>query len=869
VDLYKGHALHDTDGQLAGFEGSVQDISERKRAEEKPGESDKHFRAAFDQTAVGMAQVSLEGRWLQVNRKLCEIFGYTSEELIGRSCQEITYPDDLKIDLGYVHQLLAGDIETFSIEKRYFRKDRSVVWVWLTVSLVRCNLGHPDSFISVIEDVTERKRREGDIRFLAKASEIFTLSLDFPNMLASVARLAVLNIADWCFVDIVEDHGVLSRVVIAHKDPEKVKLAQELQERYSTDPEDRYGLSQVLGTGNPKLFSDTSESVLEQATLDQDHPEILQSLGFKSYMIVPLIARERKLGAITLATEKSGRCYNSADLQLAKDLANRAALAIDNARLYDKAQKEIAERERAEEALRQSEELYRTVVEQAAENIFLIDIETERIIQSNAIVQSSLGYTAEELRRLEIHHILHDQEIIDPNIRRGLDEGSFFVGERTLHCRDGSLMHVEISVNTIVYGGREALCVVAHDITERKRVEESLRQSLSMLLALREAGQILGSTLKTEEIVSRLLEIMQRVSNLTATVISGQDVTGNMRVWRSVGLEGLWERARYEPKAEDARKAALETQESRLFLLQPPGPEIKPLVGLCLPLQTREQVIGVLEAYGPQTLAESHTIEILGSLASQAASALENAQLYGELTKREHKLQDLVAKLMRAQEEERRRVAYEVHDGLAQVAVAAHQHLQAFFRRYPPATQRGQRDLERVLRLVRQTVSDARKIIANLRPTALDDLGLAAAILLEVERLRQEGYQVDYEEELGAERLPATLEITLFRVAQEALTNARKHAQSRRIRLALRRRGDEVDLEIRDYGRGFDPNATPIANGPGERVGLAGMQERISMVGGKFKIHSQPGDGTSVVVHVPLPTSNVGSSFPTALHSTQ
>jgi signal transduction histidine kinase len=260
----------------------------------------------------------------------------------------------------------------------------------------------------------------------------------------------------------------------------------------------------------------------------------------------------------------------------------------------------------------------------------------------------------------------------------------------------------------------------------------------------------------------------------------------------------------------------------------------------------------LLEVYGPEALLEEDTVDILGSMTSQAASALENARLFGELAEREKRLEDLLGKLLTAQEEERRRVAYEVHDGLAQVAVAAHQHLQAFSRRYPPDTEKGGRDLQRVSRLVRQTVSDARRIIANLRPTALDDFGLAAAVSLEVERVRENGCQVNYEEELGDERLPDTVEIGLFRIAQEALTNARKHAQAERISVELRRRRGEVRLEVRDYGRGFDPAAVSVGSGPSERVGLAGMRERVVMLGGELEIQSEPGSGTSVIATVPL-----------------
>jgi signal transduction histidine kinase len=373
-----------------------------------------------------------------------------------------------------------------------------------------------------------------------------------------------------------------------------------------------------------------------------------------------------------------------------------------------------------------------------------------------------------------------------------------------------------------------------------------------VLLALREAGQVLSSTLESEEIVSRLLEIMRGVSNLTAAVISVHDDAEDVHIWRSVGLQGLWRRARFAPEAAAARRAALEHGEQRLFRLQHPELRSEHLVGLCLPLRSRDRLLGVLEAYGPESLAERDSVDILASLASQAASALENAQLYEKLEEREQRLQELVGKLLRTQEEERRRVAYEVHDGLAQIAAGAHQHLQAFAERYAPDAEKGRSDLERILRLVRATVSDARRIIADLRPTVLDDLGLAATIFQLVERLREDGYQVDYQEGLGEERLPNKAEIALFRVVQEALTNVRKHAQTKQVRIELRRREDEVRVEVQDYGRGFDPTAAPIESGPGERVGLAGMRERIGMLGGEFEVQSEPEGGTCVVAAVPL-----------------
>ncbi len=401
----------------------------------------------------------------------------------------------------------------------------------------------------------------------------------------------------------------------------------------------------------------------------------------------------------------------------------------------------------------------------------------------------------------------------------------------------------------------EVLSSVAQSLAQsiqRKRTEDDLRESLGVLLALREAGYILGSTLEQDEIVSRLLQIMRRVSDLTATIISMPDENGQLHIWRSVGVENLPTRIRYAPEAERARQAVLKDEEKWLFRLESPTSKSGYLAVLCLPIRVRDRFFGVLEAYGSEALAEDDIGEILGSLTSQAASALENARLYRELGERERRLQDLVGKLLGAQEEERRRVAYEVHDGLAQVAVAAHQRLQAFARRHQPEEERARDDLERVLELVRLTVSESRRIIAHLRPTTLDDLGLTATISLEVEGLREEGYSVDYEENLVDERLPSNIEIALYRAAQETLTNVRKHAQTKQVSVKLLRETDEVRLEIQDHGVGFDPETVYATSGPGERVGLAGMHERVSMVGGKLEINSHIDKGTSTIASVPI-----------------
>ncbi|HEY6673390.1 MAG TPA: sensor histidine kinase, partial [Rubrobacteraceae bacterium] len=173
-------------------------------------------------------------------------------------------------------------------------------------------------------------------------------------------------------------------------------------------------------------------------------------------------------------------------------------------------------------------------------------------------------------------------------------------------------------------------------------------------------------------------------------------------------------------------------------------------------------------------------------------------------------------------------------------------------RHHAPESPTAREELQEALELVQHAVGEARQVISDMRPTVLDDFGLAAAIRLQVETLRSEGWEVDYEEALGDGRLPTEMETTLFRVAQEALTNVRKHARSSRAHVTLERSGETVRLLVRDEGRGFRPGDTLNQCGPGERVGLSGMRERISLLGGRFEIYSEPGSGTSVVAEVGL-----------------
>jgi PAS domain S-box-containing protein len=185
---------------------------------------------------------------------------------------------------------------------------------------------------------TQAEAAERRSTFLAEASALLSSSLDYETTLASVARLAVPHIADWCSVHIIEKEGLILPLAVAHVDASKVAMAEELQRRYPIDPAETRGVSQVIRTGVAELYADIPDELLATAARDEGHLAIMRELGLKSAMTVPVTVQGRTLGAISFISTESDRRYGPEDLALASDLARRAALAIDNARLYREAQ---------------------------------------------------------------------------------------------------------------------------------------------------------------------------------------------------------------------------------------------------------------------------------------------------------------------------------------------------------------------------------------------------------------------------------------------------------------------------------------------------------------------------------------------------
>ena len=213
--------------------------------------------------------------------------------------------------------------------------------------------------------------------------------------------------------------------------------------------------------------------------------------------------------------------------------------------------------------------------------------------------------------------------------------------------------------------------------------------------------------------------------------------------------------------------------------------------------------------------------------------------------------QRLLDRVITAQEDERRLVAYDIHDGLIQRLVGARLQLSNYIRQRQTNTEKAERSLQRANAHLGEAIAEGRQLIEGLRPTLLDDMGLAAAVhKLATQMCDMRDCLLQFESNCDNERFPPSVEMTAYRIAQEALSNVRRHAQTTRLRVEITCSDHTLNLLFQDWGVGFDPASK---EGQCQCIGLVSMRERASLIGGQWNVESAPGAGTTVRVSLPLP----------------
>ncbi len=300
------------------------------------------------------------GRIALWNSVASELLGYSAKEALGEVVSDLI--TDLEQTPEWV-AALGGGTQRQRVEAFARCKDGSAMCVELTLSRLDSAADQRPYVLGVMRDISERRRHEQDrmdlmrdqvtrdasaaaqrrLEVLAEASHLLDASLDYSATLQEVARVAVRTMADWCIVHLLQADGSIGWLALAHGDPAKEAVARQLQERYPAAE----GVKRVLRTGVSEVYGgDASDSQRTARARDADHLRMLRELDSRAVMIVPLTARGRMLGAVSLISTRPGRVYQPSDLAIAEELARRCGQAIDNARLHQEAQAAVKARDR-------------------------------------------------------------------------------------------------------------------------------------------------------------------------------------------------------------------------------------------------------------------------------------------------------------------------------------------------------------------------------------------------------------------------------------------------------------------------------------------------------------------------------------------
>ena len=383
----------------------------------------------------------------------------------------------------------------------------------------------PEEPVSAPEDevtdqnLVERIGGENHVRFLAEASEILAGPLDYETELERVAHLIVPALADWCAVDLLAEDGRLHRLTVVHRDPVKAEAALELRRRYPVlSPNQAHRAWDVLLDGSPWFDPAVTETRFVAEARDAEHLAMLRHLGFAAEMVLPLVARGRTLGVITLVLADTSRHFAAGDLALAEELARRAALAIDNARLYAEAQA--------------AEARYRGLFEGVADAILAVDAEG-RIRDFNAAASELLGYQREELLGSRLEDLVPpgaDGTAVDV-LWRPL--GGSWRGELELRRKDGSVVPVEARTTVVDLPAGPVSLSVVRDPSERHRAAVD-RQRLAAIVDSSDdviIGKMLDGT------VTSWNKAAERLYGYTAQEMIGQSIS---RIFPPAQVGDLW-----------------------------------------------------------------------------------------------------------------------------------------------------------------------------------------------------------------------------------------------------------------------------------------------------------------------------------------
>ena len=898
-----GHVVCDEQGDAIRVLGATQDVTEHQQAELALRQAEEKYRDIFEHAGEGIFQTTPEGRYISANPALARLHGFDSPEELIRNCTDISreiYAEPERREefkcLLEQHGMVRG------FEHQLIRQDGSRIWITVNARVVRDPQGKVLYYEGTTQDINERKLAEASSAAFAtlarKLSGAMT-QLDAARIIADTAdELFGWDACNLNLYDGISDvvHPLLNIDAI---NGERVDVTAGIADRKPT-PRSRRLIDlgpELILRKEPVKFDDDSipfgdesrpsasvmgvpishaETVIGLLSIQSYAPNAYDEADLRDLQALAAYCGEA-LNRVRIeeSLRKSEERYrelfeNAKDAYYVHDLSgryisvNRAAeklaghsraeiigkrfsdfiapehlevvsknlcrklidegettyeievvakdgrhvpVEVSSHLIYENGvavsvqgtARDITERKRAEEALRQSEREYRGLFENAHDAILIFDPEREIVLEVNQRACEVYGISRPEFIGLSLETITNDVERGRLVIKETLEHGMSHDFETVQRRGDGTEMFLHINASVVEYNGKMAIQSINRDITEQKRADEALRQSEERFSrAFHSSPAALSITLLED---GRLLEV--NAAFLRMTGFSRDEVIG-----RSTLELGLWD------------------NQDRLMMAKA--------------LRERGAIVDFEIKFRKKSGEVRNallSVELI-QLGLGEPSVLGIAQDVTERNRAEEALQSYPRQLIEAQEAERQSIARELHDQIGQVLTAIHLNLQAVWATCESNEARAL--IDEGVAIVDAALGQVRNLSFELRPSLLDDLGLATALRWYTDRFTQRtGIKSTTRINLPEPpaRLARELETACFRIVQEALTNVVRHARAKDVAIRLQKRNGEIRLTVKDNGSGFDAHSQNLAPFT-THVGLRGMRERALALGGRLDVRS-------------------------------
>jgi len=874
---WTGALLKNAHGHPIGITGVGRDVSEKKRAEEKLHKAELHYRTIFEQAGVGVAQInSITGRFVQVNRKFCEILGLTGAEMLATSFIGVTHPDDLAASLENIKRLCSGEIRSFTMEMRYVRKDGSMVWVTLNVAPLWRPGEKPVHHIAVVQDITDRKQAEEalicserQLRTVLDALPVgvwFTDQLGKPVLsnpaakqiwsgIKQVGIKTAPNDAGWweatgpseaihrwalsqsltkglsslnetidlegldgriktirnTTVPVQDETGVILGAIVLNEDVTALRQMQGALKLTQSSVD--HAAEGFLWVDSDARILNVNDATCRMLEYSRD-----ELTAMTMHDIAPNVSRDlwssywdelKRKGSMTFESKHWSKMGRVLDTEVTV-----TCLEFEGKQYSCAIMRDIGERKRAETSLRQSEERYRSLVDSAPIGIFVN--EDGRFAYANREMQRILNaMNVEQLIGTPVLDRIAPefQQIVKDRIHAMMSNGQPLPSLDEQFVRlDGSRVDVAVTAIPTFFNGMPVMQVLVLDITERKQAEAAIRRSHAFL---RQVIDIYPNFIFAKDRAGQFRLANQAVADaygITVDQLIGKtdaDFNPNpieVEFFRLKDLEVM-----------DSLQERVISEEA-----------ITDSAGRTRWLQTVKR---------PICDEEGRAIMTLGA----ATDITERKRMEETLRQRE---QDL-----RAAIQERERISQDLHDGILQSLFAVGLALESAKSRMSPRTRKtAGLPLDQAIDQLNRVMHEIRNFIAGLGSDLLKGKDLPAALQQMLDSLTQP-YATRVRlavEGRAAQGLSAEQSIHIFLVIQEAVSNCIRHGRAQEATVSLKMLKQGVRLSIRDNGSGFNPE---VARRSGH--GLTNMAARAQKIGGRFTVSSKINEGTRVVVDFP------------------